>query len=87
MSKDFEPLRCANSACKMQLFNLKSVDMLRTPPRIGDLAICGSCGNVSKVTLTGTELITKEEFNKLTEDEKKDLTFAARAITRKLRSN
>lgn len=71
----------------MDLLNLKSVDMLRAPPLIDSLIVCGACGFVSKVTLQGTTLITKKEFENLHPDERKDLTFAARAITRNLRNN
>ena len=82
-----KPLKCANPNCKMELFNLKSVDLIRTPPKLDDILFCGNCGTCSKVTLQGTVLLTKKEFNELSADEKKDLTFAARAVTRNLRNN
>jgi hypothetical protein len=71
----------------MDLINLKSVDLIRTPPKIDDLLVCGGCGSVNKLTFLGPTLITKEEFNMLSEDEKKDLNFAARAVTKHLRNN
>jgi hypothetical protein len=71
----------------MELLNIKSVDMLREPPKIGDIVMCGGCGFPNKVTLQGTELLTKEEFDALPLVERNDLTFAARAITKQIRSN
>lgn len=86
MSK-LKPLKCANVKCRMELLKLKSVDMLQIPPKIGDIVMCGNCGYPNEVTLTGMKLISKEDFNKLKVEEKSDLTFAARAITRNLRNN
>jgi hypothetical protein len=71
----------------MDLLELKQVDLVRTPPQIGDLLVCGGCGFISKVSLTGTMLITEPEYEALSYDEKRDLTFAQRAIKRNLRAN
>lgn len=87
MKKDFEPLKCANTKCRMELLKLRSVDMLQTPPKIGDIVMCGNCGCPNEVTLTGMKLISKEDFKNLKVEEKADLTFAARAITRNLKNN
>ena len=43
----------------------------------------GGCGMPSKVALEGTVMFTVAEFDKLSDDEKKDLEFAARAVTQK----
>ena len=67
----------------MTLFNIKAVDYGTPICQVDDLLVCGGCGAVSKVTLEGTALITTAEFEALTDEEKKDLTFAARAVTKK----
>ena len=82
-----KPHKCANKDCKMELLQAKCVDMLRLPPSIGDLLICGGCGAISKVTLEGTEMLEDKEFNELSEDEKKDISFAVRAVKKQLRRN
>lgn len=71
----------------MELLNLKSVDLIRIPPKIDDILACGMCGRLSKVTLTGTKLVEPEELKELSEDELKDLDFAGRAIKKHLESN
>jgi hypothetical protein len=60
--------------------------MIQVPPQLGDLIVCGGCGSINEVTLLGTKLISKEDFEKLKVEEKADLNFAGRAITPKGRN-
>jgi len=71
----------------MDLLNLKSTDLLREPPRVDDILLCGACGTLSVVTLLGTAPLSAIAFAKLSADEKKELDFAARAVKRNLESN
>lgn len=71
----------------MSLTDLRAADLGVPEPRFDDILLCGACGQPSRVTLTGTALLTEEEFNSLDEDERNDLMFAQRAIKRKLRNN
>lgn len=73
--------------CGMDLLDAKAVDMLRDKPKVDDIMICGMCRRPSKVTLLGMVYLTHEELNALTEDEKKDMSFAIRAVKRQLRNN
>ena len=84
--KTFEPLKCANPKCRMELLKLRSVDTLQIPPQIGDIVMCGGCGYPNEVTSTGMKLVSKEVFDNLKGEEKCDLNFAARAITPKPRN-
>jgi hypothetical protein len=67
----------------MELLNIKAVDMLQEPPKVGDVIMCGGCGYPNEVCLTGTRLLLKKDFKELKVEEKLDLDFAARAITPK----
>ena len=70
----------------MELIDPKSVDLIATPPRIGDLNICGACGKVNILAIDGTREITPEELSELTPDEKRDLHFAIRAAKQNFRN-
>lgn len=65
----------------MTLLNPKAVDLVSVP-QLGDLILCGMCGEANIITITGTRLMTQEEFAELTPEELKDLGFAKRAIQR-----
>ena len=75
--------KCANPKCGMKLLNIKTTDYGTPICQVDDLILCGGCGMPSKVTLEGTVMFTVAEFDKLSDDEKKDLEFAARAVTQK----
>ncbi len=64
----------------MDLINLKSVDLIRVPPKIGDILVCGGCGTFNEVTLQGTKPMTKAEYDALSVEESADLNFAMRAL-------
>ena len=78
---------CANPDCRMSLLDLRATNLVLETPKVGDLLVCGGCSQANEVTLLGTEIVSAEKFNSLTDDEKADLSFAVRAIARKLRSN
>lgn len=75
--------KCANPECGMTLFKLKAADLGEVTPRTDDILVCGGCGGFSKVTIEGTAILTMEEFNKLNEEEQRDLRFASRAVQSK----
>lgn len=77
---------CAKPTCRMVQRDLKFTDLVDEPLKVDDIILCGSCGNVSKVTLLGTALLTDEEFRALSEEEARDLNFAQRAIKQHLRN-
>jgi hypothetical protein len=61
--------------------------MLREPPHLDDILICGLCGAPSKVTLLGTEVVSDEELSNLSEEEQHDIEFAIRAVKKQIRNN
>ena len=71
----------------MQLLDPKPTDLVQEKPKIGDLILCGTCGTLSIIELTGTREPTHIEMNAMDADERKELAFAVRAIKRKLRQN
>lgn len=70
----------------MTLLDLHSADFENTKPKMNDLLVCGACGAINEVDLVNCVLLTEEKFDALHPDEKRDLSFAVRAATPKLRS-
>lgn len=70
----------------MELLGLNPTSFVTQKPELDDLLICGACSTINVVTITGTRTITTEEFDALSADEKKDLSFALRASKRDLRN-
>lgn len=69
----------------MELIDPKAVDLV-SQEGIGDIIICGACLAVNVVTITGTRLLSEDEFAELSPDEKRDLDFAKRAVKRNFRN-
>lgn len=63
----------------MELVDPKAVDLIETKPQVGDLNICGACGQVNVIGVAGTSPLTEEELAELSLDEQRDLRFAVRA--------
>lgn len=70
----------------MDLIDLKAANLVLEKPKVDDFLICGSCKTINIITLLGTRELTEPEFEKLHPDEKKDLAFALRAVTRNFRN-
>lgn len=85
--RDLTTLLCANPSCRMRLLNPKQVTPDGIPPHVDDILICGGCGLASKVTLLGTDLLTDDDFLTLSPEERRDISFAIRAVKRNLRSS
>ena len=78
---------CANPDCKMQLLEPKPSNLIREEPKLDDVILCGACGEASVITLEGTKLLGPVEMELLTDEEKRELLFATRAIKRHIRAN
>ncbi len=64
----------------MELQTPKAVNPTDEVPVLGDIVLCGSCGNPNILTLTEPRAMTEAEFDQLSVDEKSDLSFAQRAL-------
>lgn len=64
----------------MELQTPKAVNPVDENPVLGDLVLCGNCGEPNVITLTEPRALTEAEFDSLSADEKSDLSFAQRAI-------
>ena len=73
--------------CNMEALNIRAADHILEPPKVDDIYLCGGCGSVCKVSLTGLVLMLSEEFDGLDEQTRADLNFATRAIKRQVRQS
>lgn len=71
----------------MELLQPKPTNLVQVRPKLNDVILCGGCGFPNVIELTGTHLMTEDEFGALHPDERKELDFAQRAIKRQLRNN
>jgi DNA-directed RNA polymerase subunit RPC12/RpoP len=50
------------------------------PAQVDDILLCADCGKPNIVTLEGTRLMTEEEFDNLSDDERRDMDFVQRSL-------
>lgn len=78
------PLQCPNCGVLATVFqnanNVRALAMLE-----GDLFLCADCAHISVVNAGGFRLLTQEEFDKLSQEEKSDIRFAIKCIIAKVR--
>jgi len=64
----------------MQLLDPQPANHIVEDPKPDDLHICGGCGTLNVITVLGTREATEDDLNSLTEDERRDVRFAVRAV-------
>lgn len=67
-------------SCHRDLLAPKSTRGVDTRPTFGSLILCGSCGEINLIELTGTRSLTEKELSTMPEEIAKELRVAARAI-------